>query len=156
MNKIVSEIKKDNMKKTILLILLLTVLTSCNKDNSNPVITDSGLIGTWVLTNISGTTSTGSITISPGLVGISMTMVFNSDNTASLSMVQQGQTTNQSFTWITLNGNIVFTPTTGGVVIVLPYTKTGNKINVGFSNILSSINYNGINISSLILEFTKQ
>ena len=144
------------MKKIIFLIILLFFLTSCNKDNSNPVITDGGLIGTWVLTNISGTTSQGSVTISPGLVGMSMTLVFNSDNTASLLSVQQGQSTTQSFTWITLNGTIVFTPTTGGVIIVLPYTEVGNKINVGFTSILPSINYNGVIITSLILEFTKQ
>ncbi len=148
--------KQEYMKKIIILFILLFLLTSCNKDNSNPVITDSGLIGTWLLTNISGTTTQGSITISPGLVGISMTLVFNSDNTASLVSVQQGQTTTQRFTWITLNGAIIFTPINGGVVILLPYTESGNKINVGFTNILPSINYNGVIITSLILEFTKQ
>ena len=144
------------MRKIIFLIMLLSVLTSCNKDNSNPVITDNGLIGTWVLTNIRGTTPQGSVTISPDSAVISMTIIMNSDKTGSLSMIQQGQTTNQSFTWITLNGNIILTPTNGGIGIPLSYTKTGNKINVGFSNILPSISYHGVTVTSLILEFTKQ
>jgi len=148
--------KDNNMKKIIFLIISLFVLTSCNTNNSNPVLTNSGLIGTWVLTSISGSTPQGSITITPGLVGISMTLVFKSDNTAILSMVQQGQTTNQSYTWITLNGTIVLTSTTGGIPIIIPYTQTGNKINVNSSSILPSINYNGVTITSIMLEFTKQ
>ena len=85
-----------------------------------------------------------------------MTIIFNSNNTATLLSVQQGQTTTQNFTWITLNGTIIFTPSSGGAVIILPYTQTGNKISAGFTNILPSINYNGVIITSLILEFTKQ
>jgi hypothetical protein len=144
------------MKKILFMIFLLSILSSCNNNNTNPVITDSGLIGVWVLTSISGTTSQGSITITPGLVGLSMTMKINSDKTASLLMVQQGQTTNQSFTWISLDGNFVLTPIGAVIGIPLPYTKTNNKINVGFSSILPSINYNGVTITSPILEFTKQ
>jgi len=144
------------MKKILFLILLVSILSSCNKNDSNPVITDSGLIGVWVLTSISGTTSQGSITITPGLVELSMTMKINSDKTASLLMVQQGVTTNQSFTWNSLNGNIVLTPSGSVIGIPLPYTKTDNKINVGFSSILPSINYNGVAITSPVLEFTKQ
>ena len=87
---------------------------------------------------------------------ISMKLIFNSDKTATLTMVQQGQTTNQSYTWITLNGNIVLTPTTGGIPILIPYTQTGNKINVSSSSILASISFNGVTITSLSLEFTKQ
>jgi hypothetical protein len=143
------------MKKIMFLITLLSVLTSCNKDSSNPIISQSGLVGTWILTNISGTTPQGSITVSPGLVGISMTMVLNNNNTATLTTVQQGQTTTQNFTWIDLNSTIVFTPTNGEVIIPLPYTKTGNKINVGYSSLLPSITYNGVTITSLILEFTR-
>jgi hypothetical protein len=137
--------------------MLLFILTSCNNNNSsNPVITNNGLIGTWLLTNISGSTPQGSITVTPGLVGISMTLVFKSDNTATLLMVQSGKTTNQSYKWITLNGTIVLTSTTGGIPIIIPYTQTGNKINVNSSSILPSINYNGVTITSLSLEFTKQ
>jgi hypothetical protein len=143
------------MKKIIFVIMLLSVLTSCN-NNSNPIITDSGLIGTWVLTNISGSTPQGSVTITPGLVSISMTMVLNSNKTASLSIVQPGQTINQNYTWTSLDGNIILTPTSGGILIVLPYTQTGNKINVNSSSILPSINYKGVTITSVKLEFTKQ
>jgi hypothetical protein len=135
--------------------MFLSVLTSCN-NNNNPVITDSGLIGTWVLTSISGTTPTGSITITPGLVGISMTMVLNSNKTASLSIVQPGQTTNQSYTWASLDGNIILTPTSGGILVVLPYIQTGNKLNINSNSIIPSINYNGVTITSVKLEFTKQ
>lgn len=145
------------MKKILFLMMLLFILTSCNNNNSsNPVITNNGLIGTWLLTNISGSTPQGSITVTPGLVGISMTLVFKSDNTATLLMVQSGKTTNQSYKWITLNGTIVLTSTTGGIPIIIPYTQTGNKINVNSSSILPSINYNGVTITSLSLEFTKQ
>jgi hypothetical protein len=137
--------------------MLLFTLTTCNNNNSsNPVITNNGLIGTWLLTNISSSTPQGSITVTPGLVGISMTLVFKSDNTATLLMVQSGKTTNQSYTWITINGTIVLTSTTGGIPIIIPYTQTGNKINVNSSSILPSINYNGVTITSLSLEFTKQ
>ena len=138
-------------------MMLLFTLTTCNNNNSsNPVITNNGLIGTWLLTNISSSTPQGSITVTPGLVGISMTLVFKSDNTATLLMVQSGKTTNQSYTWITINGTIVLTSTTGGIPIIIPYTQTGNKINVNSSSILPSINYNGVTITSIMLEFTKQ
>ena len=143
------------MKEIIFLIMFLSVLTSCN-NNSNPIITDSGLIGTWVLTSISGSTPQGSITITPGLASISMTMVFNSNKTASLSIVQSGQTINQSYTWTSLDGNIILTPTSGGILIVLPYTQAGNKITVNSSSIIPSIKYNGVTITSVKLEFTKQ
>jgi hypothetical protein len=62
------------------------------KDDSSPILTDSGLIDKWVFTNIRGTTSKRQITISPDLVGISMKMIFNCVNTASLATVKQGQT----------------------------------------------------------------
>lgn len=144
------------MKKILILIVFMSFFTSCKKDSSNPVATENDIVGTWVLTNISGITSQGSITILPSLVGISMTMVFKSDKTATLTMVQEGQTTNSSYNWSTLNGYISFTPTSGGVPMVLPYTINGNKVNVGFSSIIPSITYSGVTVTSLFFEFTKQ
>jgi hypothetical protein len=146
------------MKKIILLILFLTVLTSCKKDDSNPVTADNGLVGTWVLTNISGTTtSQGAISIPPSQAGISMTIVFNSNKTCTITTVQQGQTTNETDNWSTSNGKITFTPVTGGgTAMVLPYTQTGNKVNVDFSSLISSITSPGVTFTQLMFEFTKQ
>jgi hypothetical protein len=150
------KIKSNNVTKILLLIILITILTTCNKDNSNPVITDTGLIGTWVATNVSGATPQGEISLSAGLIGIVMTIEFRGDNTAWLRWMQQGQTTIQNFAWITFDGTIIFTPAARGTVIVLPYTKAGSKINVGFTNILPSINYNGVVITSVVMEFSRQ
>ena len=145
------------MKQIILLIMFLLVLTSCKKDSSNPVTTgDSGLIGTWNLTSISGSTPQGAITIPPTTAGISMTMKFNSNNTTSMSMVQQGVTTNEDFKWSTSNGNVSLTPTIGGTASILPYTLTGNKADVNFSSIIPGISYNGVTVTNLVFEFTKQ
>lgn len=145
------------MKQMVFLVMFLLVLTSCKKDSNNPVATgDSGLIGTWNLSSISGSTPQGTITIPPTTAGISMTMIFNSNNTASMSMVQQGVTTNQDFKWSTTNGNVSLTPTIGGTASILPYTLTGNKASVNFSSIIPGISYNGVTVTNLVFEFTKQ
>jgi hypothetical protein len=144
-----------NMVKIILLIVFLSLLTSCKKDSSNPTAAgDSALVGTWMLTNITGTTQQGPETVSPADAGISMTLVFNNSNVMSLSMVQQGTPTNENFKWSTSNGNLSLTPTVGGSATILPYTVSGNKADVNFISLISTLN--GVSVTSLIFEFTKQ
>lgn len=142
------------MVRIIFLIVFLFLLTSCKKDSNPTAPEDSALIGTWVLTNITGTTQQGPETVSPADAGISMTLVFNNNNIVSLSMVQQGAPTNENFKWTTSNGNLSLTPTIGGSATILPYTVSGNKADVNFISLINSLN--GVSVTSLIFEFTKQ
>jgi hypothetical protein len=135
--------------------MFILFLTSCKKDSSNPTAAgNSALVGTWVLTNITGTTQQGPETVSPANAGISMTLIFNNSNAMSLSMVQQGTPTNENFNWSASNGNLSLTSPLGGAATVLPYTISGNKADVNFISLLSTLN--GVSVTSLIFEFTKQ
>jgi len=135
--------------------MLLSILTSCKKDDSNPVTADSGLIGTWVLTSVSGSTSQGPVTITPAQANMSMTIVFNSNKTCELTVVTNGQPTNETDTWSTSNGKVTFN--SNGTSYVLPYTLTGSKADIDFSSLITSINSTGgVTVTSLIFEFTKQ
>jgi Lipocalin-like domain len=143
------------MVRIIFLIVFLSLLTSCKKDSSNPTAAgDSALVGTWVLTNITGTTQQGIETVSPANAGISMTLVFNNSNVMSLSMNQGGTITNENLNWSTSNGNLSLTAVGGASATVLPYTISGNKADVNFISLISTLN--GVSVSSLIFEFTKQ
>jgi len=142
------------MVRIIFLIVFLFFLTSCKKDSSPTEAGDSALVGTWDLTSIIGTTQQGPETISPTDAGISMTLVFNNNNVVSLSMVQNGTPTNENFKWSTSNGNLSLTPTVGGSATILPYTVSGNKADVNFISLISSLN--GVSVTSLIFEFTKK
>jgi len=143
------------MKKIILLVLYLFILTSCNKSDSNPVTADSALDGTWVLSSISETTSQGLSTLTPSQANISMTIVFNSDKTCLITIVSDGQTSNGKEPWSTSNGNLKFT--FGINTYTLPYTITVNKVDIDFSSLIPILtNTSDVTITKMVFEFARQ
>jgi hypothetical protein len=142
----------SNLKKifTIGLIAVLVLsLSSCKKDEDNPVTSTESLTGTWVLTSIKVSIAT----LTPDDADYHVTITLKSDKTFQMSLITGGQTTSSSGTYSTSNGSITFTPTSGSPM-VWTYTLSGSTLNAKTTMDLTAYGYSSETPVSLV--FNKQ
>ncbi|MCU7498797.1 MAG: lipocalin family protein [Ignavibacteria bacterium] len=138
----------------ILVLMSLVIYSGCKKDNNNPaspVTSSSPIVGKWLLSNVTVTNQDGSKTsFTPQQLGLSITMEFRNDNTATITQVDSMGTTTESGTYTYSNGVVNLTNTNGEKTTV-DITMTGNKFTT--KQTLTDANNNPFDA---LLEFTKQ
>ncbi|MGE5438610.1 MAG: lipocalin family protein [Bacteroidota bacterium] len=138
----------------ILVLMSLVIYSGCKKDNNNPaspVTSSSPIVGKWLLSNLTVTNQDGSKTsFTPQQLGLSITMEFRNDNTATITQVDSMGTTTESGTYTYSNGVVNLTNTNGEKTTV-DITMTGNKFTT--KQTLTDANNNPFDA---LLEFTKQ
>ncbi|MCU7492092.1 MAG: lipocalin family protein [Ignavibacteria bacterium] len=138
----------------ILVLMSLVIYSGCKKDNNNPaspVTSSSPIVGKWLLSNVMVTNQDGSKTsFTPQQLGLSITMEFRNDNTATITQVDSMGTTTESGTYTYSNGVVNLTNTNGEKTTV-DITMTGNKFTT--KQTLTDANNNPFDA---LLEFTKQ
>ena len=145
--------KRINLRILVLSLLLSTLVFSfgCSKDDedSNPLSSrESGFVGTWVLTKVTFTDTSGPHIMTPEEAGIMITIKANSDKTFETVTTMEGETQTNAGIW-SLNGDIIVLISEGDTEF-LPYTVDGNKFTIEITEIEDDIE------NSRILEFTKQ
>lgn len=137
-----------------LVLMSLVIYSGCKKDNNNPaspVASSSPIVGKWLLSNVTVTNQDGSKTsFTPQQLGLSITMEFRNDNTATITQVDSMGTTTESGTYTYSNGVVNLTNTNGEKTTV-DITMTGNKFTT--KQTLTDSNNNPFDA---LLEFTKQ
>lgn len=114
----------------ILLALLIVTLAGCKKDDNPVAPSENDLVGTWVLTQIY-LTSLGNMPVNPAEYGISGSFVLRSDKTFTVTFTfpdSEGPEV-ETGTWSAANGKITL-KSSMGESDELPYTLSGNKLNV--------------------------
>ena len=138
----------------VVMLLTLSVYSGCKKSDSNPaspVAPASPIVGKWGLSSVTVTNSDSSkTTYTPQQMGLSITMQFNSDNTASITTADSSGTTTDTGTYTYSNGVLNLTDTAGAKT-TLNITLSGNK----FTTAQTLADDKGNPIHAL-LEFTKQ
>lgn len=139
---------------SLFVLLTLVFYSGCKKSDSNPAspITSSNpIVGKWLLSNVTVTNANGSKTsFTPQQLGLSITMEFRNDNTATITTIDSTGTTTENGTYTYSTGVINLTNTNGEKTSV-NITMTGNKFTT--AQTLSDPNGNPIDA---LLEFIKQ
>ena len=97
---------KKFILKTVTVLLVSLILISCSDDKKSSTEpetvagTDQALIGSWVLIKI-----LAQITTTPDLIGLTLTVEFNANETLQFTTVDQAGTVVEAGTWTTSGGN---------------------------------------------------
>jgi hypothetical protein len=94
-----------------IIIFIFLVFTSCTKESdqiteSQNVINNNDIIGTWLLKEIKYPSGENEITVLPENTGISMTIKFFETKTGQMITIEKGSTHIDDFTWNILGGVI--------------------------------------------------
>ena len=135
-----------------LLVFLILSVTGCKK-NDNPVTSNGSLTGTWVLSNITANTSSGTVTLTADQANVHITMVLKSDNSYQMTLVQGTSTTNDTGSYSTNNGSIIFT-SQDGTQQTWTYTISGSSLTAHTTMDLSAYGFPGQTPVTLV--FNKQ
>ncbi|MCU7495038.1 MAG: hypothetical protein HF314_03805 [Ignavibacteria bacterium] len=136
-------------------VLSMALYSGCKKDDSNPaaapVTPANPIVGKWVLSSVSvkntdGTTSS----YKPQDLGLSITMEFRNDNTATITTIDSTGTTTESGTY-TYNNGVLNLTNTNGEKTTVDIAMSGNK----FTTEQTLADDQG-NPFKATLEFTKQ
>ena len=117
-----SMIKKSNLVVLVIVILLSTYITNCSDDTE-----EDSLIGTWVLTSMKVTYMGISTNIDPNVIGLSSWIItVKDDNTYSMSITMNSETTGGDGEWTTSGNQLVFTDM--GETLEYDYSLKGDKL----------------------------
>jgi len=144
-----------NIKKyftAVFITVMILSLSGCEKDD-NPVSSGGSLEGTWVLTSITAVTSSGTVTLTADQANVHITIVVTGTNAYQMTLVSNGQTTNDSGTYSTSNGNITFNSQGGGQT-QWSYTLSGSTLTAKTTMDLSAYGFPGQTPVTLV--FNKQ
>ncbi|MGE5350486.1 MAG: lipocalin family protein [Acidobacteriota bacterium] len=137
-----------------LVLMSLVIYSGCKKDSNNPAspaVSSSPIVGKWLLSNVTVTNKDGSKTsYTPQQLGLSITMEFRNDLTATITTADSSGTTTESGTYTYSSGVLNLTNTSGEKRTV-DITMNGNKFTT--KETLTDTNGNPIDA---LLEFTKQ
>ena len=135
--------------------VIILSLSGCKKDD-NPVSSDGSLTGTWVLTNITANTSSGTITLTADQANVHLTVKIKSDNSYEMIIAQSSGTTNDTGTFSNANGSITFT-SQDGTKQVWTYTISGSTLTAKTTMDLSAYTTYGLSAQTPVtLVFNKQ
>jgi len=110
-------------------IILLTLTNiSCKEDVTGPFVSEDEVIGTWKLTKIFASYSTGVQELTPEEENIAFTITLNSDKTYQRNQDYNGDIVNDSGTWSLSNGILRLTAESGS--ITFPIKVNGGKLQV--------------------------
>ena len=119
---------KNIFLKAVLVLLVGLLLTSCSDDKKSSTEPetvsgpDQALVGNWVLTKI-----LSPIVTTPDVIGLSLTVEFNVNETLQFTTVDQEGTVVESGTWTTSGKNLTIT-LEGSEPGTSPYSITDNKV----------------------------
>ncbi|HEX2865913.1 MAG TPA: lipocalin family protein [Ignavibacteriales bacterium] len=137
-----------------LVLISVALYSGCKKSDSNPtspVAQASPIVGKWALSGVTVTNQDGSkLTLTPQQMGLSITMEFRNDNTATITTIDSTGTTTENGSYTYSNGVLDLTDTNGQKQTI-NVTISGNKITT--EQQLTDDNGNPFNAQ---LEFTKQ
>lgn len=121
-------------KSRFLTVIVLTVFIALffiNCGDDNPAASaEESLVGTWVLTKMTATSSEGTLTFTPEQ--ISVTVTIKSDHTYQATIIQQGITTTETGTW-SISGNTVTFTDSDGESTAVTFTIEGNELTITFT-----------------------
>lgn len=120
--------KKYSLIIFIIVLLLSVFVTNCTDDGK-----EGTLIGTWVLTSMKVATLGITITVDPAEIGLSMTLTVRDDNSYTMVMTENGETTTSNGEWAT-SGNKLFI-TEEGETEEFEYSLSGDKLEITYEEV---------------------
>jgi len=136
----------------VIILSLILAITGCKKDSSNPSSpqSGSGLVGTWILTNITAVTTTGTLSLTADQANEHITITLNSDETFLSTTVDASGTTKDGGTYSFDSSNITLKSNSGDSLI-WNYTLNGSDLLVK-----STITVATLGTIPVTLDFKKQ
>jgi hypothetical protein len=118
-------ISKSNLVILIIVFFAGIFVTNCSDDEK-----EDTLVGTWVLTSMRVSTMGITFTVDPAELGLSMRLTVREDNSYTMVITENGETSTSNGEWAT-SGNKLFI-TEEGETEEFVYSLKGDKLEITY------------------------